>query len=254
MLVSVLASGSEGNSTFIQTESKKILIDLGMNNKYIVEKLSELNVKPEEIDYVFITHGHSDHTGAMKTFFKNNHPLVFLDEKMMIDLPFLEDYDNLCFDKGILNFDTLNVEVFKTSHDAPGSRGYIFRENGKSAVYVTDTGYINHKLFEKLSNLNIYVFESNHDIELLMHGKYPAWLKTRIRSDEGHLSNAQSAFYLSKLIGPDTKEVVLAHLSKENNDPDLALQTVLEGLKENNVNFNNIKIAKQRERVDCIEI
>lgn len=254
MLVSVLASGSEGNSTFIQTKNKKILIDLGMNNKYITTKLAELNVLPSEIDYVFITHTHSDHTGAMKQFFKKNSPIVFLAEEMMGELPFLEDYPNLCFDKGPFNFDSLVVEPFKTSHDAPGSRGYIIKEDDSSFVYVTDTGYINHRLFDKLYNHTIYVFESNHDIELLMHGKYPSWLKARIRGDKGHLSNNQCAFYLSKLIGPDTKEVVLAHLSKENNDPELALETVKEGLKENDVTFDKIIVATQKERTDCVVI
>lgn len=254
MLVSVLASGSEGNCTFIQTKNKKILIDLGMNNKYITSKLAEINVLPSEIDYVFITHTHADHTGAMKTFFKNNTPFIFLDEKMLPELEFLSEYPNLCFDNSTLNFDGLTVEILKTSHDAPGSRAYIFREDDSSVVYITDTGYINQKYFDKLTNLSLYIFESNHDVEMLMHGRYPSWLKARIRNDEGHLSNNQCAFYLSKFIGPNTKEVVLAHISKENNTPEIALDTLKSSLSENNIKFNNIKVAKQRERTDCVEI
>ncbi|MCX4365938.1 MAG: MBL fold metallo-hydrolase [Bacilli bacterium] len=254
MLVSVLASGSEGNSTLIQTKNKKILIDLGMNNKYITTNLEELGIAPSEIDIVLITHTHADHTGAMKVFFKHNTPMVFLDKEMMSELEFLQDYPNLCFDEGPLNFTGLTIEIFKTSHDAPGSRGYIIKEGNSSFVYVTDTGYINYKLFEKLSNHNLYVFESNHDAELLMHGRYPAWLRARISSDVGHLSNSQAGFYLSRLIGPNTKEVVLAHISKENNDPELALATVKEALEENHVDFDNFVVAKQRERTDCIEI
>ncbi len=254
MLVSVLASGSEGNCTLIQTKYKKILIDLGMNNKYIVSQLSELNILPSQIDCVLITHTHSDHTGAMKTFFKKNTPMICLDPKMMSELDFLENYSFLCFDETPIYLGDAVIESFKTSHDAPGSRGYIIREGESSFVYVTDTGYINYKLFDKLSNHSLYVFESNHDIELLMHGKYPAWLRSRISSDVGHLSNGQAGFYLSRLIGPKTKEVVLAHLSKENNDPDIALETVKESLKENHVDFHNIVIAKQRERTDCVEI
>ena len=252
MLVSVLASGSEGNCTLIKTKNKNILIDLGMNNKYIVSKLAELDIKASEIDYVFITHTHSDHTGAMKQYNKKNQPLVFLDEKMLPELDFLQDYPNLCFDDKNLHLDNIMVDIFRTSHDAPGSRGYIFKEDNVSVVYVTDTGYINHKLFEKLANHSLYIFESNHDIELLMHGKYPSWLKARIRSDKGHLSNNQCAFYLSKLIGPNTQEVILAHLSKENNSPELALETVREGLRENNVEFNNFIVAKQKEKTDCV--
>lgn len=252
--MSVLASGSEGNCTFIKTKNKKILIDLGMNNKYITSKLAEINVLPSEIDYVFITHTHADHTGAMKTFFKNNKPFVFLDEKMLPEIDFMNDYPNLCFDNSTLNFDGLSVEILKTSHDAPGSRAYIFREDDSSVVYITDTGYINQKYFDKLTNLSLYIFESNHDVEMLMHGKYPSWLKARIRNDEGHLSNNQCAFYLSKFIGPNTKEVVLAHISKENNTPEIALDTLKSSLSENNIDFNNIIVAKQRERTDCVEV
>ena len=251
MLVSVLASGSEGNSTYIQTKDKKILIDLGMNNKYITEKLEELGVKPNEIDYILVTHTHSDHVGAMKQFFKKNSPFVFLDFDAMKDLDCLKDYENLCFDDGVLEFGSMSIEPFRTSHDAPGARGYIIREDDKSCVYITDTGYINARLFKKLSNHTIYIFESNHDIELLMHGRYPSWLKRRVRGDEGHLSNNQAAFYLSRLIGPDTKKVVLAHLSKENNSEELALSTVLEGLRDNDILFNDVIIAKQKEKIEC---
>lgn len=252
MLVSVLASGSEGNCTYIQTTEKKILIDLGMNNKYIVDKLKELDVCPEDIDYVFITHTHTDHTGAMKQFFKHNAPLVFLDAKMISELSFLEDYPNICFDAKNIKLGSLEVSIFKTSHDAPGSRGYVFKENNSSVVYVTDTGYINHRLFDLLSNHSLYVFECNHDVELLMHGRYPSWLKARIRSDKGHLSNNQCGFYLSKLIGPATKEVVLAHLSKDNNSPELALGTVKDSLREHNIEFDNFIVASQKEKTDCV--
>ena len=89
---------------------------------------------------------------------------------------------------------------------------------------------------------------------MLMHGRYPSWLKARIRNDEGHLSNNQCAFYLSKFIGPNTKEVVLAHISKENNTPEIALDTLKSSLVENNIDFNNIIVAKQRERTDCVEV
>ena len=140
--------------------------------------------------------------------------------------------------------------MFHTSHDAPASRGYIIKDGEESFVYITDTGYINQRLFKKLYNHNKYVFESNHDVELLMHGRYPQWLKSRILSDKGHLSNAQAGFYLSKIIGPDTKKIALAHLSKENNDPDVALKEVKSILKENDVKFNNFVIAKQRERIE----
>ena len=250
MLVSILASGSEGNSVLVQTKTKKMLIDAGMNYKYIKDTLSEINVSPEDINYIFITHTHSDHTGALKVFLNKNKPVLFIDEEMLNEIDYVKDYDNINFKFGDFEEDELKVEMVHTSHDAPASRAYIIREGDESFVYITDTGYINGKLFKKLENHTYYEFEANHNVELLMHGRYPAWLKKRILSDKGHLSNTQCGFYLTKLIGPNTKKIALAHLSKENNDPDVALKEVLDILKENDIKFKNFVIAKQRERVD----
>lgn len=250
MLIEILASGSEGNSVYIQTKNKKVLIDTGMNYKYLKEKLEEINVDPSEIDIILITHTHSDHTSALKVFLNKNHPLLFIDEEMLNELEFVKDYDNIEFKFKDFDFEGTIIEMFHTSHDAPASRGYIIKDGEESFVYITDTGYINQRLFNKLYNHNKYVFESNHDVELLMHGRYPQWLKTRILSDKGHLSNAQAGFYLSKIIGPDTKKIALAHLSKENNDPEVALKDVKSILKENDIKFNNFVIAKQRERIE----
>lgn len=250
MSIEILASGSEGNSVFIQTKNKKVLIDAGMNYKYLKERLEEINVDPSEIDIVLITHTHSDHTSALKVLLNKNHPLLFIDEEMLSQLDFVKDYDNVEFRFKDFDFDGTIIDMFHTSHDAPASRGYIIKDENESFVYITDTGYINQRLFKKLYNHNKYVFESNHDVELLMHGRYPQWLKSRILSDKGHLSNAQAGFYLSKIIGPDTKKIALAHLSKENNDPEVALRDVQSILKENDVEFNNFVIAQQRERVE----
>lgn len=249
MLVSVLASGSKGNVTLIKS-GVSILIDLGMNYKYIEEALSKYDLTPQDIDYVLLTHSHTDHTGALKQFLKVNHPLVFVSNETYNEIEDLKNYDNLCFDDSPYKDSYVTIDPFHTSHDAAGSRGYIVSNENESFVYITDTGYINQKLFDKLSNHTYYEFESNHDIELLMHGRYPSWLKQRVSSDKGHLSNQQAAFYLSKLIGESTKQVCLAHLSEENNDPELALNNVLEYFKDNNLSFNNFKCCKQKEIVE----
>ncbi len=199
---------------------------------------------------ILITHTHSDHTSALKVFLNKNHPELYVDEEMLNEIDYVKDYDNLVLEFKDYKFDDTLIEMFHTSHDAPASRGYIIYDGEESFVYITDTGYINQRLFKKLYNKNKYVFESNHDVELLMHGRYPQWLKQRILSDKGHLSNGQTGFYLSKIIGPDTKKIALAHLSKENNDPEVALRDVKAILKENDVKFNNFVIAKQRERVE----
>ena len=137
-------------------------------------------------------------------------------------------YDNLVLYDDDIYVDTLKVEVIKTSHDTKDSKGFILSECGKSVVYLTDTGYLNQKYFPKLRDKSVYLFESNHDIEMLRHGPYPRWLQDRVLSDVGHLSNKFTGIYLSKLITENTKNIVLLHLSEKNNTEELALETVEE--------------------------
>jgi len=250
MLVSVLASGSKGNTTLIKTDKLNILIDVGMNLKYIREKLEDIGIGLCDINYIFLTHTHKDHIGALNSFVKKYKPIVCMGSKMFEDLEYLEDYDNIIILLDSLDLEDVHVDIINTSHDASESKGYIFTSHDSSLVYITDTGYINNKYFKKLYNKNMYIMESNHDVEMLMHGKYPKWLKQRVLSDKGHLSNQASSFYLSKLIGNNTKQVVLAHLSHENNTEEIALETLKATLNEYNVEFNNIAIAKQDSKTE----
>ena len=254
MLVSVLASGSKGNSTLITTDRVKILIDAGKNQKYLETALNQINLSLKDIDYILITHTHADHTSALKTIVKSHKPTIVLTELMYQDLDYLKNYENILLLTDNLELEDLVIENIKTSHDTSDSRGYIVTRGNSSVVQITDTGYLNQKYFKKLQNKTIYIFESNHNIEMLMHGRYPKWLKARVSSDVGHLSNESSAFYLTKLIGENTKEIILAHLSEENNTPELALETLNNEFAENNIKFNNIVVAKQEERTDLIEV
>jgi len=250
MLVSVLASGSKGNSTLIKTEKLNILIDAGMNLKYIKEKLEEIGIGLDDINYVFLTHTHKDHIGALSTFVKKYKPIICMGSKMFSDLDYLENYENIILLGDSLELEDVYVDVMNTSHDASESKGYVFTTKDSSLVYITDTGYINNKYFKKIYNKNMYIIESNHDVELLMHGKYPKWLKQRVLSDKGHLSNQACSFYLSKLIGDNTKKVILAHLSHENNTEEIALSTLKSTLKEYKIDFEDISIAKQNEKTE----
>lgn len=254
MLVSVLASGSKGNSTLITTDRVKILIDAGKNQKYLEKELNQINLSLKDIDYILITHTHADHTSSLKTIVKSYKPKIILTELMYQDLDYLKNYENILFLTDNLELEDLVIENIKTSHDTSDSRGYIITQGNSSVVQITDTGYLNQKYFKKLQNKTIYIFESNHNIEMLMHGRYPKWLKARVSSDVGHLSNESSAFYLTKLIGENTKEIILAHLSEENNTPELALETLNKEFAENNIKFSNIVVAKQEERTDLIEV
>lgn len=254
MKICNLASGSEGNVTYVETKEHKILLDVGMTVKYIKEKLAELAVNIEEIDYIFITHVHDDHIKALKNFIKKYHPVVCVSPKMFSELEDLKYYDRIVLYDDVVNLNDVTIEILKTSHDTSDSRSFILRSEGKSMVYMTDTGFINTKYFKKIENLNVYLFESNHDIEMLLNGPYPKWLKDRVMGPYGHLSNKDSAIYLAKIIGPDTKKILLTHLSHKNNTEEKALKTMEEIFTEYEINFHNISCAKQREKSEMIEI
>lgn len=252
MTVSVLSSGSKGNTTFIQTNNTKILIDAGNTSKYILEKLNEINVDPTTIDAILITHTHIDHVKGLPVLLKKINPCVYITQKMLKELEYLENYSIINTDK--IKIKDLEIDVIKTSHDTEDSVGYIVNNDDKSIVYITDTGYINQKYFNILSNRNVYIMESNHDIEMLNNSKYPFALRQRILSDKGHLSNYDSAKYISKFIGSKTKYVLLAHLSEENNTKELALETLDKRLKKEKIAIDNIIIAKQNQATDLINI
>lgn len=252
MKICVLSSGSKGNTTYVETKKAKILIDCGNSCKYILTKLAELDVYPSDLDAILITHVHTDHINGLKMFTKKIDATVYMTEKMYPYLDYVKNYTLI--DSNSFKIKDLNIDIIKTSHDAEDSVGYILSSDNKSLVYVTDTGYINQKYYDILKNRNVYIFESNHDIEMLNNGSYPFQLRKRILSDKGHLSNYDSAKYLAKFIGIDTKKIILAHLSEENNTPELALETLNERLKKEKIDFDNIIIAKQNEETELIKI
>ena len=250
MKISVLASGSKGNSTYIEGNNAKILIDLGMTNSYIEDKLNSIGVDPDSINAIFITHTHTDHIAGIKVFIKKHNPVVYLTKEMYLELKdIVKDYVIL---EDKVTISDLTINYFKTSHDTSSSVGYIITSTNTSFVYVTDTGYINVKNFPELTNKNMYVFESNHDVSMLMNNeRYPYQTKMRILGDEGHLSNVQSSDYLKRLVGDNTKYIILAHLSEQNNSPELAFNTLKNKLNNENV---NIMIASQNERTELVEV
>ena len=248
----VLASGSKGNSTLVEGNKTKILIDIGKSCSYIVQLLNQLSIEPNEIDGILITHTHNDHTNGLKVFVKKYHPKVYLTIKMYEDLKDMISIDDCCFIDEPFRINELEIDYIKTSHDVSDSNGYIIKNNDKSLVYITDTGYINEKNTEKLRNHDIYIMESNHDIEMLEEGPYPYHLKQRIWSSKGHLSNKVSAEYLSELIGSNTKCVILAHLSETNNNEKKALDEYMKKNKDKKV--EKVLLAKPKEATELVEV
>ena len=254
MKACVLASGSKGNVTYIASSTTKILVDLGTTSLYAEKALKDINVHPGDITSIIISHTHSDHVNGLKVFLKKYPATLFLSQKMYNELSKIFKIENYEIIDDDFKIGDIEIEVIKTSHDSDDSNAYIFKNGESSIVYMTDTGYINQKNHKKLLNKDLYIFESNHDIKKLMDGPYPYYLKQRILSDKGHLSNEDSAYYLSKFIGDKTKMIILYHLSEQNNEPEIALNTLKTTLKENNLEFNNIILSSQTKRTDVVEV
>ena len=175
---------------------------------------------------------------------------------MLNYLPFISNYFIIDDSIDSLVIGDVNIDVIRTSHDVEDSFGYVVNNLDKSVVYITDTGYINQRYFDLLKNRNAYVFESNHDVEMLTNGRYPFELRQRILSDKGHLSNYDSAKYLASFIGDNTKYIILAHLSEENNTVSLAHNTLIMRLDKSKIDYSDIKIveALQNKETDFIEL
>lgn len=255
MKIAVLASGSKGNCTYIETKNTKSLIDIGMSNLYVENNLIDLGIDPNTIQNIFITHTHVDHIAGLKVFLKKHHPTVFLTLKMYEELSKSIPFENYVIIEDDIVVGDMIVSNFKTSHDTEDSVGYILTSGEKTLVYVTDTGYIQDKNLAKLSNKDVYIMESNHDVKLLMDNPhYPYQTKQRILSDRGHLSNKDSAYYLSNIVGNKTKYVILAHLSEQNNTPSLAKKTLLDALDKHNQVVEHILIAEQNHKTELLEV
>lgn len=226
-----LASGSRGNSTYVSTSGGDILVDVGISYKALNTAISDCGCNIENLRAVAITHTHTDHIIGLKTFLKNQRvPLICSAEtlKYLTDgnyLPPDVTVYTVC-DGSVENFGDVAVKFFKTSHDAAGSGGYVITApDGKRSAICTDLGVVTDTVKQNLLGCDTVLIESNHDVEMLRRGPYPAQLKLRILSETGHLSNNDCAAILPDLLKNGTKRIVLGHISGENNTPLLALST-----------------------------
>lgn len=230
---SILASGSSGNSFYIETDQKKLLVDAGLSGKKITSLLSEIGRSPEDLDAILVTHEHKDHIHGVGVLARKYHLDVYanpetwaaIDGQNMIGT--LDVSQKHIFDRDkLMTFGDLDVESFGVSHDAADPQFYRFMKDGKSFVMLTDTGYVSDRMAGLIANADGYLIESNHDVQILRSGAYPWRLKQRILSDKGHLSNEDGAETMIRTIGNRTKKIYLGHLSKENNIKELAHMTM----------------------------
>ena len=250
MKIITLASGSKGNTSYIEVGNTRFLIDIGITYRHLLERLEEIGKSIDDIDALLITHTHSDHIKGLKVFVKHNNVPVYIREEMYKELKEILPKEKIELYSDKMHFKDVTIDLVHTSHDAPGSVGFLINN---SLVYITDTGYINEKYYDLLSNREIYYIESNHDEQMLLTGPYPHYLKQRILSDKGHLSNGATASYLEKFIGSNTKYIILAHISETNNTKELALETTKEALARTAYS-PKIVVASQEELGEVVEV
>lgn len=230
---SILASGSTGNSFYLETQEKKILVDAGLSGKKITSLLAEIDRDPSDLDAILVTHEHKDHIHGVGVLARKYGMDIYANEKtwqIMDSKNMLGKIDNsqkhvFSRDK-LLTFGDIDIESFGVSHDAIDPQFYRFMKDGKSFVMLTDTGYVSDRMAGIIENADGYLIESNHDVEILRAGSYPWSTKQRILSDQGHLCNEDGADAMIRTIGNKTKKIYLGHLSKENNIKELAHMTM----------------------------
>ncbi len=253
MKITILGSGSKGNSTLLDFDDVKILIDIGFSYKDLKEKLESINVNPKDIDYLFITHDHIDHIYGLKSFLNKHKPIVYISKKVADFYLTDKKYEKINNLSEEILINDIFIKPVPTSHDSLDSYGFLIEYKDESIVYITDTGYIHQRNLSLLENKTYYIIESNHDTKMLINGRYPHHLQQRILSNVGHLSNELCSSYLTKLIGPNTKKIILAHLSEENNTPEVALDTLNSILEKNDIHIKNIECASQSKILEVVK-
>lgn len=251
MKVKTLGSGSKGNTAIVLGKSANLIIDMGLSYLTVKRMLEEDSLSFEDFNGILITHSHNDHIKGLSTLIKHTKINVYIPEQMYHELEHIVPKERCVFIEDQFKIEEIEIELIHTSHDTDYSVGFIIKDQGKSLVYVTDTGYINRKFLTKMKNKDIYIIESNHDEAMLMDGPYPRFLKERVISDRGHLSNKTTARYLKQSIGDNTKYIVLAHLSEKNNTEELAFNETKKVIDNDNI---EILIAKQDEKSKLIEV
>lgn len=241
--VAVLASGSTGNLTYIETPKRRILVDCGLSGKKAQELLASVGRRMEDVDSILVTHEHRDHTHGVGVLARRFNLDVYANEKtwkamapIVGDIPL--DQCHLIEPGEMQVFSDIDVMSFSVSHDAVDPQFYAFQKDKKRFVLLTDTGYVSDRLRGLLRGADAYLIESNHDMELLRLGPYPWSLKQRILSDEGHLSNVDGAEAVAEMITDKTKAVYLGHLSQKNNMKQLAYDTAYQILDEKDLGPN----------------
>ncbi len=255
MKICSIASGSSGNCIYVGSSQTNLLVDVGVSAKRIENGLKEIDILPDTLQGILITHEHSDHIAGLGIMARRYQiPIYTTYEtaqaitkvKSIGEIP--KDLFHYIRPDEVFNINDITVDPFSTSHDASNPVCYTMQADGQKIGIATDLGKFDDYIISKLDQSDVLLLEANHDINMLMVGKYPYYLKQRILGDRGHLSNDTCADLISRLVTNRLKHIILAHLSKENNYEELAYETVCCELANRGYNLSNLSVA-HRERI-----
>jgi len=237
-----LASGSKGNCHLISDGDNFLLVDVGLNGKQVEKKLSELDINPGKLSGIIISHEHRDHVSGAGILSRRYNIPIYANRgtwEGMMPIISKVDSNNIKIFKTDTPFSIgkFKIQPYSISHDANEPVGFSIENQGVKISITTDLGCINQVILESVKGSDLVVLESNHDVDMLKVGKYPYFLKRRILSDVGHLSNEAAGDAILQLLRHNVKSFLLAHLSRDNNFPELALQTVMNIMNENNISI-----------------
>ena len=230
-----IASGSSGNCIYVGTEEEGFIIDSGVSAKMVLEGLKNIGVSTADIKGIFVTHEHSDHVKGLGPLARKLGAPIYANEAtwsaMEICLGKIKPEQVKYINSGEeIGIGGVGIGAYTISHDAVSPMGYYFTKGGKKVAVATDLGFVSQLVEDSILGAEVVLLESNHDVEMLMVGSYPFFLKKRILSEVGHLSNETAGEFACRLFEKGTRKILLGHLSRENNFPELAYETVKAGL------------------------
>ncbi len=252
MELASIASGSSGNCIYTGNKDTHFLVDTGISRKRILEGLDQIEVDPSTISGIFITHEHIDHIGGLGVFLRKYKVPVFATGRtidQILSTKSLGKVDVNLFESITpdvpISINGVTIEASSVLHDAADPVCYTFKDEDSKVGIATDFGTYDDYLVEKMSGCQSLLVEANHDLNMLMVGPYPYPLKRRIMGNKGHMSNERAGEFLSKIIGKETKNILLGHLSKENNYGELAYETVKCELSMRNIDIEQSSMVMQ---------
>ena len=255
--LSVLASGSRGNSTYVATEKVRLLVDGGLSAREIERRLLSIGASPKELDGIVVTHEHVDHVRGVGTLSRRYKLPVYLNKQTHLHLPDsvgrLNQKEEFVTGRSFF-IEDLTIHPFAISHDGVDPVGFTLANGSVKIGVCTDLGAATKLVYRHLEHCSVLILEANHDMEMLKNGPYPWPVKQRIKSRVGHLSNEQSVDVLSQVFSEHLKQVVLAHMSETNNSSDMVRETFNSILDHHMRERLKITLANQHEPLDPISL